>query len=214
MRIPKNYILKSLFIIFCSCSLVKNAYSQNWEVDLLKNINPNPPSSKVWKGFSATAEPISLSLPIGLFTVALLENNKSLKEQSIEVMESLALASIATEGLKIIVDRKRPYERYTDIYPHDYEIGKSFPSGHAALAFSTATSLSIQFKKWYIVAPAYLWATSVSYSRLYLGQHYPSDILASALVGSGSAWISYKANQWLKNKRQHRKISNLLILLQ
>jgi len=193
---------------------VKNAYSQNWEVDLLKNINPNPPSSKVWKGFSATAEPISLSLPIGLFTVALLENNKSLKEQSIEVMESLALASIATEGLKIIVDRKRPYERYTDIYPHDYEIGKSFPSGHAALAFSTATSLSIQFKKWYIVAPAYLWATSVSYSRLYLGQHYPSDILASALVGSGSAWISYKANQWLKNKRQHRKISNLLILLQ
>jgi membrane-associated phospholipid phosphatase len=152
----KDYLLKFLFIIFCICFLVQNVRSQNWDVDILRNINPNPPSSKVWKGFSATAEPISLSIPIGLFTVALLENNKSLKEQSIEVMGSLVLASIATEGLKIIVDRKRPYERYTDIYPYQYETGKSFPSGHAALAFSTATSLSIQFKKWYIIAPCLL----------------------------------------------------------
>lgn len=201
--LTKDILLKSVFITFFICFLLQKATAQNWEVELLKSINPNPPASVVWKGVSVSAEPLSLSIPIALFTVGLLEKNKSVKEQSVEVIGSLALTTIATEGLKIIVNRQRPYEKYTDIYPYEYEKGKSFPSGHAALAFSAATSLAIQYKKWYIVAPAYLWAASVSYSRLYLGQHYPSDILASAIVGSGSAWLSHKAVQWLK-KRVHR----------
>jgi membrane-associated phospholipid phosphatase len=201
----KNCLLKCFFIVFCICFLHHNASSQNWDIDLLKSINQNPPASKLWRGISATAEPLSLSIPIALYAVGMLDKNQNLKEQSIEVIGGFALTTIVTEGLKIIVNRQRPYEKYRGIYPYKFEKGQSFPSGHTAIAFSTATSLAILYKRWYIVAPAYLWATCVSYSRLYLGQHYPSDILAAAIVGSGSAWLSHKGNQWLKKKRRHKR---------
>ena len=205
--VRKSVLLKIFFIVFWICFLCAKARCQNWEVNLLKDINPNPPTSKIWRGVSSTAEPISASIPIALFAVGLFNENKTLKEQSLEVIGGLALTTVLTEGLKIIVNRQRPYEKYTDIYPYQYEKGKSFPSGHTAAAFSTATSLAILYKKWYIIAPAYLWSTSVAYSRLYLGQHYPSDVLASAFIGSGSAWLSHKVDLWLKNKKQHKNIT-------
>ena len=76
------------------------------------------------------------------------------------------------------------------------ESDASFPSGHTSTAFSMATSISFQNKKWYIVLPAYLWATTVGYSRLYLGVHYPSDVFAGALIGVGSVYI----NNWLQHQ--------------
>jgi membrane-associated phospholipid phosphatase len=75
----------------------------------------------------------------------------------------------------------------------------SFPSGHTSNAFVTATSLSLNFKKWYVILPTYAWATAVGYSRMHMGVHYPSDVFAGAIVGAGSALITYKANQWIKS---------------
>lgn len=78
--------------------------------------------------------------------------------------------------------------------------GYSFPSGHTTDAFSLATSLTLNFKQWYVIVPAYLWAGSVGYSRLYLGAHYPSDVFGGAIVGSTSAFITYKLSKWLNKK--------------
>jgi membrane-associated phospholipid phosphatase len=76
------------------------------------------------------------------------------------------------------------------------------PSAHTSSAFATATSLSLAFPKWYVVVPSFVWASSVGYSRMHLGVHYPSDVLVGALVGSGSAFLTQKANQWLNKKRE------------
>jgi undecaprenyl-diphosphatase len=64
--------------------------------------------------------------------------------------------------------------------------------------------MSIQNKRWYVVVPAYTWATAIGYSRMYLGQHYPTDVLAGAITGAGSAWLSHKANNWIKRKRKSK----------
>jgi undecaprenyl-diphosphatase len=77
----------------------------------------------------------------------------------------------------------------------------SFPSGHTSVAFSTATSLYLAYPKWYVAVPAFTYAASVGYSRMYLGVHYPSDVLAGAVIGAGSAWLMYKANKWLFKKK-------------
>jgi undecaprenyl-diphosphatase len=79
---------------------------------------------------------------------------------------------------------------------------RSFPSGHTSEAFSLATSLTLVLPKWYVIAPAYTFAGLVGSSRMYLGAHYPSDIIAGALVGSGAAWLSYQFNKKLLQRKK------------
>jgi undecaprenyl-diphosphatase len=69
------------------------------------------------------------------------------------------------------------------------------------LAFTTATSIYLAYPKWYVALPAFTWATAVGYSRMYLGQHYPSDVLVGAIVGGGSACLT----NWLNKKFIEKK---------
>lgn len=67
-----------------------------------------------------------------------------------------------------------------------------FVSSHAANTFGVAMFLWLTFKdlyKW--IAIMFVWAAIVSYSRIYLGVHYPLDIIVGGAVGVGSAWIAY-----------------------
>ncbi len=101
-------------------------------------------------------------------------------------------AAAVVYGLKHTVRRDRPYFAEDDIeikgrHDHSRSPHLSFPSGHAGLAFAIGTSLSLSYPEWYVVAPAMTWAALVAYSRPWLGVHYPSDVLAGAVIGSGSA---------------------------
>jgi membrane-associated phospholipid phosphatase len=101
-----------------------------------------------------------------------------------------------TEILKISIDREKAGRQISlQIFVNRAVHGQSFPSGHTS-GFSTATSLALDYKKWYIVVPAYLWAGSVGYSRMYLGKHYPSDVLGGAIIGIGSGYLCH----WLRKK--------------
>lgn len=191
--------MQSIFITGCFFICI-NSNAQNWDINLLKNINPQNPNSGLWKGFTNSAYPLSAATPVVVWVNAKVNHNKKDEYKAYEIAGSVIIAAGATEAMKIIFNRKRPDEKYNDVYPYQYEQGHSFPSGHASLAFATATSLSLEYKKWYIVVPAYAWATGVGYSRLYLGEHYPTDIIGSAITGAGSAFVSH----WINKKIFHQ----------
>ena len=175
--------------------------AQNWDIEVVKALNPQDPKSGFVRAVSSSVYVIGIGAPAGVLAAGLIKHDSVLKRQSFE-MFAAGLLSLAINGsLKNIINRPRPAETYPqDVFPYKNTTGQSFPSGHTSMAFVTATSLSLQFREWYVIVPAYLWATAVGYSRMYLGVHYPSDVIAGAAVGAGSAFLAH----WLNRKIFHK----------
>ncbi len=184
-----------------------NCFSQNADIDLLKeiNLNRNKSLDPTFRFITNTATPLSFATPVIVFSVGLIKKDSTLKSKGIYLGETVLVAAFISTALKYSVNRDRPFVTYPFIEKATSGGSPSFPSGHTSTAFATATSLSIAFPKWYVIAPSFLWAGAVGYSRMDLGVHYPSDVLAGAIVGSGSAFLSYELNKWInKKRRQHR----------
>ena len=196
-KIMNKQLFKSI-LFFIGCFFIfSNTHAQNWEVNLLDNINPTVPNSSVWKNTSASVYPIAVASPLAILATGYLKKDKALQKKGWQSAGALVINTAITQGLKYTINRDRPYIKYPAlIHPYELDNDASFPSGHTSTAFTTAASLSINFKKWYVVVPAYAWAAGVGYSRMYLGQHYPTDVLAGAAIGIGSAYLS----NWLNKK--------------
>jgi undecaprenyl-diphosphatase len=80
-----------------------------------------------------------------------------------------------------------------------------FVSSHAANTFGLAMFLSLFFKNRAFSIFIFLWATVVSYSRIYLGVHYPFDILAGAIFGIAVAIGIFQLHQFLQLKYGTKK---------
>jgi undecaprenyl-diphosphatase len=95
--------------------------------------------------------------------------------------------------LKPLVGRMRPYDYQLEFFgksidlliatPHDF----SFPSGHTIASFEGAVALLIHDRK--LGIPALVLAVLIAFSRLYLYVHYPTDVLASIILGVGFAFL-------------------------
>lgn len=157
------------------------------------------------KLMSGTATPISLGTPLSLWVAGIITKNNTLKKDALFTLEGFAISQTITFATKSIVNKPRPHEYDPTIIALKNAKNGSFPSGHTSEAFANATSLTLISHKWYVAVPAYTWASLVGYSRLYLGVHYPSDVIAGALVGTGSAWLSYKLNKWMHNDKKTHK---------
>jgi membrane-associated phospholipid phosphatase len=200
MRLKAISFLILLFIF-------KTTTAQNIDVTILQSVYNHPTSFKdhFFKADAQSVIVFNIAAPVGIFTAGLIKHDTLMMEDALFIAGSYVLSTIITQGTKIIVQRNRPFVEHPNLFTDRYDGGGySFPSGHTSAAFCTATSLSLYFPKWYVIAPSYLWAASIGWARMYQGVHYPSDVLAGAIVGAGSAWLGYKIQHWYDKKYTNR----------
>lgn len=201
MKRSKYFFRGMLLLATCFCFQL-HVLAQPGEVKLLDRINPDKPTSHFWIGMTNSVYPVTVLTPVSMLATGYAKKDKELQKKGWMAVGTVVTNVVVTQGLKMVVGRQRPYNAYPEIINyHHFENDSSFPSGHTSNAFAVATTLSLSFKKWYVIAPAYLWAAGNAYARLYLGQHYPTDVLAGAAVGVGSAYLSH----WLTEKIFYRK---------
>ncbi len=189
-----------IFITLVSFGCYRPCFAQNVDVDILKSINPEHPTSLYWR-YTSNSAYYAAGLPFATMLYGFIENDATAKRNGVELFINVGASTLITEIMKRGFNCTRPADKYPDdVFSNTVTHGHSFPSGHTSLAFSTATTVSLQYKKWYITVPAYVWASSVGYSRMYLGKHYPSDVLAGAAVGIGTAYAGHWLNQKLFKK--------------
>lgn len=178
-------------------------HAQNPDINLLREINVerNPSLDPEFRGVTHSLTPFVIGTPVLLYGLGMIKKDSLTKQNAIYIGASLFTSSVLTLALKYSVKRPRPYLTYPSIVKEAKGGSPSFPSGHTSGAFALATSLSLDYPKWYIITPAFLWAGTVAYSRMDLGVHYPSDVLVGAIIGSGSAWLCYKINKKLRASR-------------
>lgn len=116
--------------------------------------------------------------------------------------ETLLIANGIKEITKLCVSRTRPYMYYdSDTWPEsDVDSGdyaNSFPSGHTTIAFASATFTSYTFSKYFpdsawkypVIAGSYALAAGTSALRLLSGNHFMTDVLAGAAIGSAVGFL-------------------------
>ena len=199
----KLLMLVTILVIIVANTLQAQTIS---ELNTLRRINPNNPNSAVWNNLSNTSKYISVGVPVGYFVAGLMHDDKALKQKAAYTAAAILFNTASTTLLKNVVKRERPYNAYSGIFPDKIESDYAFPSGHTSSAFATATSLAITTKKWYVAVPAFAWSASVGYSRIYLGQHYPSDVIMGAIVGTSSAIICHWASKQLAKRKKTKTI--------
>lgn len=110
---------------------------------------------------------------------------------------AVVMSSLGTNVVKLIIQRPRPiHEEEWEGVIHNIEkhsAAYSFYSSHAATVFCIAMFVWLFFKPQRIYGVvAFLWAIGVSYSRIYVGKHYPGDVLFGTIFGLLCGYVGYK----------------------
>lgn len=113
------------------------------------------------------------------------------------VLALLIARGIVTPLLKFMVNRPRPYETLGFTPLLTSLDSSAFPSGHAAFFFALGTGIFFVNRRagWWFLAAAFL----IGLARVFVGVHWPTDILGGALIGIASAFL---VREMLKEKRQ------------
>jgi len=111
------------------------------------------------------------------------------KKQGYKFINIFILGLIAVNGIKSVVKRPRPYTLQSINPIKETTSGYSFPSGHSHNAASMSTQLTLMTKSkekkvflWSVIIGSIL-TVLVMFSRVYLGQHYPSDVIVGCVLG-------------------------------
>ena len=168
------YVLLFALFINVSEANADNIFSE-WDQRLFDRFYDAPPSNEpMWTIMDGITEAGHYRSMMGLSILLMAYGGEDHRNTGKLLSSAYISAGVMTYGLKRLIRRKRPLD--------DTLGNPSLPSGHAAIAFSAATILGYRYPKWRI--PLYIGAGLVGFSRIYLGRHYTSDVLAGAAIGT------------------------------
>ncbi|MEM2942688.1 MAG: phosphatase PAP2 family protein [Candidatus Bathyarchaeia archaeon] len=110
---------------------------------------------------------------------------KRRQKEAFLLLIALSIDSALNTSLKLLAGRVRPYQVIPEARVLDRGGGFSFPSGHSEASFLSATFLAASFPRKTLLF--YLFSSVIAYSRIYVGAHWPLDVVAGTTLGCGVA---------------------------
>lgn len=153
-----------------------------------------------------TAKWASVLMALALLWILLRQNNRHALLVLVMLVLAVLLADQVSSGLiKHLVERLRPtHDPQLESAVHvinGYRGGLyGFVSSHAANSFAVATLLSFVMRHRLAAVTLFAWALLQCYSRMYLGVHYPGDILGGILVGLLVGWLVWGLMRWIQRR--------------
>ena len=200
MKINKFlFIIFVFFPLFSFSQVIDTNYIEpkNIDVKIFRTIN-NTHCNFLNTFISITDKstlPVNMLIPATLFTVSRINKNYYDENSSVLVFLSEMTGTGITFALKNIFKRDRPFVSLKNVYynkNNPLTDRYSFPSGRTTVSFAMATSLTLRYPdKPILITGVYLYSSIIAFGRMYLGVHYPSDVLGGMLIGSGSAALIY-----------------------
>jgi hypothetical protein len=131
--------------------------------------------------------PAQVAFSLGTYAVGRLRDQPKVAHLGMDLLQAQILTEMLVEPIKFATHRERP----------DGSNDQSFPSGHAAITFATATVLE-RHLGWRKSVLAYAIASYVAMSRMHDNRHYLSDVVFGAAVGTiaGRTVVHHKADYW------------------
>ena len=170
----------------------------DFDQQLLLDINGS--NSLFWDGFMWTATNMLTWIPLAVVLLYVIFKNNKVKEALI-IIGMLALVILLTDQIssgfcKPFFARFRPTQDPELMYQIDIVNGYrggmyGFVSSHAANTFGIAIFISLIVRSWSLGITLIVWACLNAYSRMYLGVHYPGDILFGTLLGLSAGVLVY-----------------------
>jgi len=170
-------------VLFGASALLVKAGATSGDSRLFQTLNEVPPAAaSVLTPLSRLFLPVGITAVVLLTVVYLLARDRSLlpvAAAAVAAGDAWVLANVA----KVVADRPRPYLVMADAVLRQRPAhATSFPSSHTAVALAVAIAL-VPFLARPLAAVGIAYAVLVGWSRVYLGVHYPLDILAGAGIG-------------------------------
>jgi membrane-associated phospholipid phosphatase len=180
-------------VLFGVSALLARIGATGWDESLFRILNQVPSAA------AAVLTPLSrLFLPAGITTVVLLAvvyvvaRNRSVLPVAAGA-GAAGVAVVLANLAKVVANRPRPYQVMADAVLRQAPAhGTSFPSSHTAVTVAIVITL-VPFLARPLAAAGIGYAVLIGWSRVYLGVHYPLDILAGAGIGiavGGAAWLA------------------------
>ena len=152
--------------------------------------------SKTATGFRILGNPGSFFTGAGLYLIGRVDGNRRVQSLGLHSVESIMVANVVGVSIKLLAGRQRPY--VDTKVPDSFQLFRgfagdqfrSFPSGHTITAFAFASTVTRESQfwwphaTWYVGTAFYGGATLVGLSRVYNNQHWASDVMAGAAIGT------------------------------